>query len=69
VRLRHWGFPDTAGAVCPNIYGVWFEPKAIMRPILDPAWLVALAPPGDGKVRVARLVTLRDGGFVSEGFE
>ncbi len=70
VRRQHWEFPDTTGTVCPNIYGVWFEPDAIMGPILDPAWLTALAPPDDGEVRVARLVTLRaDEGFASEGFE
>jgi hypothetical protein len=65
VRLQHLDFPETTGTVCPNIYGVWFEPDAIMGPILDPAWLAALAPPGGGEVRVARLVTRRsrDQGF------
>jgi hypothetical protein len=65
VRHQHHEFPDTAGTVCPNIYGVWFEPRPIMGPILDPAWLAALASPGDGEVRLAQLVTLRsrDEGF------
>jgi hypothetical protein len=65
VRSQHLKFPDTAGTVCPNVYGIWFEPDAVIGPILDPAWLAALAPPTDGEVRVARLVTLRsrDQGF------
>jgi hypothetical protein len=59
VRLQHLEFPDTHGTVCPNVYGMWFEPNAIMGSILDPAWLAAMAPPRDGEARIARLVTLR----------